>query len=466
MRNVRTDLTTTQRWVLALTSIGSFMVVLDMLVVATALTAIQRDLGASIEQLEWTVNAYTLSFAVLLMTAASLGDRFGRRRLFVAGLVLFAAASGVCALSPDITVLIVARAVQGAGAATVMPLALALLNAAFPTEQRGRALGVYGSATGFGAVLGPVLGGLITQDLSWQWIFWLNVPVGLLAVPFVLAKINEGFGRGTALDLRGLVLFTLAALGLVWGLVRVTAVGWADPQVVMPLIAGAVLLAGFVWWERRADEPMLPLRLFRSRAFSAGNTAIFVFNAALTGVIFFTAQYQQVVLGQGPLGAGLRMLPWGITPFVLAPWTGSLADRVGERSLVVIGLGMQAAGIAWLAMLSTPDASYALLVVPMTVIGAGFALAIPALTKVVVTTNSPADLGKASGAFTTMRQLGGAFGVAILATVFAAAGGYGSAATFSSGYVVALVVAAGLSLAGAVLGAVLPNVRAKQPVMS
>jgi EmrB/QacA subfamily drug resistance transporter len=449
--------TAEQRWVLVLASVGSFMVVLDALIVATALTAIQRDLHASIEDLEWTVNAYTLSFAVLLMTSASLGDRFGRRRLYIAGLALFAAASVACALAPSTGALIAARVVQGIGAATIMPLALGLLNAAFPPERRGWALGIYGSVTGLAALLGPVLGGVITQGLAWQWIFWLNVPIGLVAIPFVRTRIKEGFGQGTSVDLPGLVLFTLAAFGLVWALVRANSAGWGSFTVVGPLVGGVVLAVAFVGWQSRARAPMLPLRLFGSRAFSAGNGVIFLLNGSMMGAIFFMTQYLQVALGQGPLGAGLRMLPWGIAPFLLAPRAGALADRLGVRPLVVAGLALQAAGMAWIALVATPHLSYVALITPMSVAGIGFALAIPAVTKAAVSTSAPADIGRASGAYSTMRQLGGAFGVAVPAAVFGATGGYASAATFSDGFSPAIGTAAGLALAGALVGVLLPG---------
>jgi EmrB/QacA subfamily drug resistance transporter len=457
------SVTGAQRWTLALASVGSFMVVLDLLVVATALTAIQRDLHASIEDLEWTINAYTLSFAALLMTASSLGDRFGRRRLFVAGLALFAVASAACALAPSTGTLIAARAVQGIGAATVMPLALALLNAAFPPERRGWALGIYGSVTGLAVLLGPVLGGVITEGLAWQWIFWLNVPVGLVAIPFVLARIKEGFGQGTAVDFPGLLLFTLAAFGLVWGLVRADAAGWGSGEVTGALAGGAVLVVVFLVWQSRARTPMLPLRLFRSRAFSAGNAVMFLLSGSMSASVFFIAQYQQVTLGQGPLGAGLRLLPWGTFVVLLASRTGALADRWGERSLVVAGLALQTIGTAWIALIAAPHLSYAPQVVPLSLAGIGFALAIPAVTKAVVSTSTPADIGKASGAYSTMRQLGGAFGVAITAAVFAATGGYASAAAFSDGFGAAMAVAAGLGVAATLAGTLLPPPR--RPVL-
>ncbi|HET9968680.1 MAG TPA: MFS transporter [Streptosporangiaceae bacterium] len=446
-----------QRWVLALASLASFIVILDVMVVATALTAIRRHLGASLADLEWTVNAYTLSFAVLLMTAATLGDRLGRRRVFATGLVMFAVSSAACALAPDAAALIAARAVQGAGAAAIMPMALALLNGAFPPARRGWAIGIYGGVTALAAVAGPVLGGAVTQGLGWQWIFWLNVPVALAAVPLVLTRISEATGPGGAVDLPGLSLVTAAALGLVWGLVRGNTAGWDSPEVIGALTGGAAAAAAFAGWERRAARPMLPARLFRSPAFSAGATAIFLINASLTGVIFLMPQFQQVVAGQEPLGSGLRLLPWGIAPFLVGPRAGALADRAGERVLVVTGSLLQAGGVAWIAAAAGPGTGYLVLVAPMIIVGAGFALAIPAVTRSVTSTVPPADIGTASGAFTAMRQLGGAFGVAVLGTVFAATGGYASPAAFSHGFTAAFAVAAGLALAGTAAGTILPG---------
>jgi EmrB/QacA subfamily drug resistance transporter len=445
-----------QRWVLALASAASFMVVLDLMVVATALTTIRRDLHAPIGQLEWTVNAYTLTFAILLMTAAALGDRFGRRRMMVAGLGLFVAASAACALAPGTGWLIAARAVQGAGAAMIMPLALALVNAAFPPERRGWALGIFGGVTALASVVGPVLGGAITEVIAWPWIFWLNVPIGLLTIAAVRQRVGESFGPRCPLDGLGLGLATGAALGLVWALVQGSAAGWTSPEITGTLAGGVALGGLFVAWERRAPAPMLPMRLFGARAFAAGNAAIFLLYASISGAVFFMAQFQQVSLGQGPLGAGLRLLPWGLAPFLLAPRTGALADRLGERPLILSGLMLQTAGMVWIAVAARPGLAYAVVLTPMVLSGCGIALAIPALTKSVVGSVAQADIGKASGAFSTFRQLGGAFGVAIPAAVFTSAGSYASAQAFSNGFAPAIGAVGGLALAGALAAACLP----------
>ena len=448
---------TAQNWALGLASVASFMVVLDMLVVSTALNTIRRDLGASTAQLEWTVNAYTLTFAVLLMTASAVGDRFGRRRVFAAGLALFTAASAGCALAPGIGWLIAARAVQGAGAAMVMPLALAVLNAAVPPQRRGWAMGIFGAVTSLAVVVGPVLGGAITQGIAWQWIFWLNVPIGVAAIAGVRRRLDESYGPRAALDLPGLVLGTGAALGLVWGLVRGSTAGWGSPEVAGALAAGLALAAAFTIWERRAQAPMLPMRLFSARGFSAGNAVTFLLNACTTGAVFFMAQFLQIGLGLDPLAAGLRLLPWGLAPLLIAPRAGRLADQIGDRPLIVAGLALQGGALAWIAIIASPQLGYAAMVAPLFLSGAGLGLAIPAVTKAVVGSVPPADIGKASGAFSTMRQLGGAFGVAILAAVFTAHGDYGSAVAFSDGFAPALTAAAGLAAAAGLVGLALPG---------
>jgi EmrB/QacA subfamily drug resistance transporter len=404
------------------------MIALDALVVTTALSTIRLDLGASIEQLEWTVNAYTLSFAVLLMTGAALGDRFGRRRLFTAGLGLFVAASAGCALAPDVGWLIAARAVQGTGAALVMPLALALLSAAFPPERRAWALGIFSGVTGLAVLGGPVVGGAITQGIAWEWIFWLNVPIGLVTILLVPRRIEESFGPKTALDILGLALATGAALGMVWGLVRGNAAGWGSVEVVAALAAGVLLAVAFVLWELRAREPMLPMRLFRSRAFSSGNASIFFLTASLFGAVFFMAQFLQTAQHHGPLDAGLRLLPLTATLFLIAP-------------------------------IAQPDLAYAQMIAPLVIAGAGVSMALPATQSAVVSSVAPQHIGKASGTFSTMRQLGGAFGIAILVAVFASAGSYVSAQAFSDGFASAIGVSAGLSLAGAIAGLALPAQR-------
>jgi EmrB/QacA subfamily drug resistance transporter len=451
-------------WVVVLTAIGSLMAALDTLVVASALGTIRLDLDASVEQLEWTVNAYNLSFAVLLITAAALGDRFGRRRLYAAGLGLFTAASAACALAPDVGWLIGARAAQGAGSALIMPLGLTLLSAAFPPQKRGAAIGIFSAITGVAVASGPLVGGAIVEGLAWQWIFWINVPIGLLAIPFVLAKMDESLGPDTGLDIRGLALISAGSLAIVWGLVRGNQAGWGSLEVAGSLAAGALLMAAFAAWERRAAEPMLPTRFFRNRAFSAGNAAIFLTFASLFGAVFFYAQLLQVGLGYGPLDAGLRLMPWTATFITVAPIAGALADRIGERPLMAGGLALQAVGTAWVALIADPGMSYSELLAPFVVGGVGVSMAIPAAQNSVVGSVPLEAVGKASGANSMMRELGGVFGIAVVVAVFAGAGGYDSPGEFVDGFAPAMGVGAGFALIGAIAGLALPGRRAAIPV--
>jgi EmrB/QacA subfamily drug resistance transporter len=446
-------------WVLALTAVASLIVALDALVVTTALSTIRADLHASIEQLEWTVNAYNLSFAVLLLTAAALGDRFGRRRLFAIGLALFTAASAACALAPDIGALIAARAVQGVGAALVTPLSLAIVSAAFPPERRGSALGILMGVTGLAVASGPLIGGAVAQGLSWQWIFWVNVPIGVVTLPLILLRLDESFGSDSSIDVGGVALATGGALGVVWGLVRGNSAGWGSAEVIAALVAGAILVGAFVAWELRAREPMLPMGFFRSRTFSGANAASFLGVAALFGAVFFMAQFLQTALGYGPLGAGLRLLPWTVTLSLCAPAAGALADRIGVRPFIVVGLALQAVGFGWVALIADPGVAYGELVAPMVIAGMGISMALPAFQSAVVGAVAPEAIGKAAGVNSMMRQLGGVFGIAILVAVFAGAGGYASAQAFSDGFAPAIAVSAGLSLLGSLAATVLPGRR-------
>jgi EmrB/QacA subfamily drug resistance transporter len=450
-----------QGWVLALTSVASFMVSLDTQVVATALPVIRVQLHASLAALEWTVNAYTLSFAVLLLTGAALGERLGRRRMLVAGLALFTAASAACALAPNAGALIAARAVQGAGGALVLPLAFALLSAGFAPQRRAWAIGIFTSVTGLAVAAGPVVGGAVAQGITWPWIFWLNVPIGLVLIPLIVLKLAPGTRAAARLDPLGLVLATGGALGLVFGLIRANSVGWSSPEIVGALIAGAVLTAAFIGWELRAARPMVPLRLFRSRAYSAGNAACLCVFAVLFGLVFFMAQFLQTGLGYGPLGAGLRLVPGWAMLTVIAPFAGALIRRFGERALIAGGLTLFAAGLIWIALIARVDLPYAQMVVPLVLAGAGVSLAIAPTQSVVMTAVTPADIGQASGTFNTLRQLGGVFGVSICAAVFAAHGGYASPAAFVSGFGPAMGACAGLALLGATAGLIIP--RRRQP---
>ncbi|MFD0316688.1 MFS transporter [Streptomyces flavalbus] len=437
-------------WALVITSVAGFMAALDNLVVTTALPAIRDDLGGALHDLEWTVSAYTLTFAVLLMFGAALGDRFGRRRLFLVGITIFTAASAAAAMAPGIDSLIAARAVQGVGAAVMMPLTLTLLTAAVPAERRGMAFGIWGAVNGLAVASGPLIGGSLTEHISWQWIFWLNVPLGVALLPLARLRLAESHGTGNPLDVTGTLLASGGLFGIVYGLVRGPADGWTDTIVLTGLTAGAVLLAAFVRHGIRGRNPMLPMRLFRSRAFAGINAASLLMFLGMFGSIFLLSQYMQGVLGYSPTEAGLRMLPWTGMPMLVAPIAGILSDRIGGRPVVATGLFLQSAGLGYLAYVITADASYGIQLPGLIISGVGMALYFAPASALVMGSVIPKEQGIASGANNALREVGGALGIAIMSSIFAAQGGYETPQTFVDGLRPAIAVgAAVVALAGA-----------------
>ena len=446
-------------WTLALVSAALFMVTLDNLVVTTALPSIHRDLGGGIDSLEWTVNAYTLSFAVLLLTGAALGDRLGRRRMFGVGLGIFTLGSAAAALAPSIGALIAARAFQGAGGAMVTPLTLTLLSEAFPAGRRGVALGIWSGISGLGVALGPVIGGAVVDGISWHWIFWLNVPIGLAVIPLARLRLLESRGPAGHVDVPGLLLASGGLFGVVFGLVRANALGWTSPTVLAALGGGAVLLAAFAGWETRAPAPMLPLRFFRSRAFSATNVVSLAMYFGMFGSIFLLAQFFQVVQHYSPLQAGIRTLPWTAMPIIVAPAAGILSDRIGSRPLMVGGLALQSGALFWLVSLLSPGTPYAAVIGPFVLAGAGMAMVFAPAANAVLSAVRPGEAGQASGATNAIRELGGVLGIAVLASVFSAAGGYASPAVFVAGLRPAVAVGAAVLAGGAIAALAVPGLR-------
>ncbi|UEM14894.1 MFS transporter [Bradyrhizobium barranii subsp. barranii] len=416
-----------KNWVLGVTALASFMMALDAMIITTAFATIRAEFGSPVETLQWTVNAFNLTFAVLLLTGAALGDRFGRRRMFATGIALFVVASAACALAGNATALIAARA-----------------------------LGIFASITGCALIIGPAIGGFITEHFGWRWVFWINLPIGLIAIALVLARLRESFGPAAALDIAGLALVALAALALVWSLLRGNAVGWASAEVMGTLMSGLVFTAGFVLWELRAAAPMVPMRLFASRALASGMSASVLFYAAMYGVLFLLPQFLQTTLGFDAFGAGLRLLPWTATLFVTAPIAGAVVNRFGERPLVVTGLLMQAIGLGWIAEIVSPTVAYSAMVAPLVLAGVGVSMAMPAAQNAVLSSVAVAEMGKVSGIFNMGRFLGGMFGIAALVANFSANGGAYSAAHFESGFAAAMRLAAMLSLVGAIAGLFLP----------
>ncbi|MCW2938117.1 MAG: drug resistance transporter, EmrB/QacA subfamily [Actinomycetia bacterium] len=444
-------------WTLILASIGAFITALDVVVVATALPSLRTHLGASLSDLEWTINAYNLAFASLMLTGAALGDRFGRRKMYALGLGVFTAASIACALSTGVGELIAARVVQGAGAAVVLPLTLTLISEAFPPEKRGAAIGIWGAITGLGVAAGPLLGGAIIQGISWQWIFWINVPVGVVSLVLSLVLLRESRGPRPQLDLVGLPLGALGLFALVWAPVRAPSAGWGSVEVVDALIMGVVLIGAFLAWERRARYPMIPLAYFRRRGFAAAGGVAFFLSFALIGSVFMIAQMFQIGLGYSPLAAGVRILVWTAMPMLVAPIAGVLSDRFGNRPFMAGGLLLMGAGLGWLGLVAKPGVGYGSLIVPLIVSGIGISCVFPTLANAAVGSVPIDDSGVAAGANNAVRETGGLFGVAVLAAVFADNGGYGSPASFMHGVRYALVVAGAMALAGVVPALLSPS---------
>jgi EmrB/QacA subfamily drug resistance transporter len=428
------------RWVLGLTSTAYFMVVLDALVVITALPRMQRDLHANLASLQWTVNSYGLAFAAGIITAAALGDRFGRRRVFNLGLALFTLASAACALAPNTTDLVLARTVQGLGAATVLPLSLTILTTTFPPQRRGLIVGIYGGLAGLAVAAGPLVGGVITQGLDWHWIFWLNVPIGIVAGALAMRLLPESHGASERLDLLGVALVTAGVVALVWALVQANDLGWSSPEILGALLCGFALLVAFIGWERRLREPMVAMRLFQIRAFAVGNVTMFLMSGATFAAAFLITQEFQFARGYSPISSGLRLLPFFGTPMIISPLAGALSDRIGRRPIMVSGLALQALGFAWVAARGSLHTSWVELVVALLVAGIGISMALPTVPAAVLGAVAETEMGKASGVNFMAQRFGAVFAIAIASAVFSAHGNLSSPTTVTSGFRPALWV--------------------------
>jgi EmrB/QacA subfamily drug resistance transporter len=420
--------------VVGLTSTAYFMVVEDSVVVVTALPRMQRDLHVGVSSLQWTIIAYGIAFAAGIISAAALGDRFGRRLVFGSGLALFTLASAACALAPNMAELIAARTVQGLGAAAVLPLSLTILTTAFPPEKRGMIVGVYGGLAGLAVALGPIVGGAITEATDWHWIFWINVPIGLAAVLLSLRLLPESHGAPGRLGLIGVSLVTAGVVALVWALTRAANVGWASAEIVGSLTTGCLLLAGFVWWERRAADPMVPLRLFASREFAIGNLTTYMMSGATFAAAFFITQEFQLARGFSPLGTGLRLLPFFATPMLVSPIAGALSDRIGRQPIMVTGLSLQALGLTWVAARGSLATGWIELDIALLIAGIGISMALPTVPTAVLSAVAPQKMGKASGINYMAQRFGTVFAIAIASGVFSANGHLGSPASVTAGF--------------------------------
>ena len=438
-------------------SLPMFMATLDNLVVTGALPVISRDLGASIEELQWVINAYTLSFATFMLLAVGLGDRFGRRTVFLAGIAVFTLASAGAALATDPTLLILARAVQGVGAAALMPLSLTLLVGSVSERLRPAAIGIWGGVAGLGVATGPLIGGAVIEGWNWQTIFWLNVPVGVLAVPLILIALPNSFGARVRADLVGLLLAGPGVLGVVYGIVRGNDAGWDSLEVVGSLTAGALLLIGFVLWEHRTAHPLLPLRLFRDRSFTVANLVGVTFSFGIFGAVFILIQFLQVVQGHTPLEAGIMTMPWTLAPMVVAPLTGMLSPRTGTRLPILLGLTMLAVALGWIALTLSATLEYAAMWPPFLLAGIGMGLVFAPSSTAVLANMQPEDHAKASGTNSTLREIGVALGVAVLTAVFVGAGGTLTPTGYVDAAIPAIWVGAGALAVAAVISLALPS---------
>jgi EmrB/QacA subfamily drug resistance transporter len=436
------------------------MVSLDNLVVTMALTSIRSDLGgdaSSAANLQWVVNAYILGFAGFLLAGASIGDRFGRRRVYLGGLAMFTLASAGCGLASGLPELIAARAIQGVAAGIVMPLSLTLLSEAVPDKMRSAAVGIWSGISGLGIAMGPLIGGVVVNGLDWRWIFWVNLPVGLLAIPLVTYALRESRGDRRPLDLPGLAFSSGSVVALVWAIVHGNEDGWTSGTVLTAFAVAVVLLTLFIVREVRTPVPMLPLSFYRSRAFVGTNVVSLAMNFGVFGSIFLLAQYLQFAQGLTPLQAGVRTLAWTLMPMVFAPLAGLFTEKVGGGRLMALGLGLQALGLAWIVSVAEPDTPFSSLLVPMMLAGTGMGLVFAPASAVILQSVHASDRGRASGANSTVRELGGALGIAVLASVFSHAGSYASPQAFVDGMRPAVWVGVAVVLAGAVAGLLIPR---------
>ncbi|MFK4759357.1 DHA2 family efflux MFS transporter permease subunit [Microbacterium sp. ZW T5_45] len=450
--------------VIAATSLPMFMATLDNLVMTNALPVLHREMGASVEELQWFVNAYALAFAGAILIASALGDRFGRRTVFTLGVALFGVGSLFAALSSDPGQLIAARAVQGLGAAAVMPLSLALLTGAVPVSRRPLAIGIWGGVSGLGVAVGPLVGGSIMEGWNWQAIFWINIPVAIIAIPLALLVLRNDFGARSRIDIPGALLAASGVLALVHAIVRGNDDGWDSLGVIVELVLGTVLLTAFVLWQMRAKAPLVPLRLFRDRSFSITNVIGFAFSFGTFGSVFILIQYLQVVQGATPLEAAVQTTPWTLAPMFVAPLAGMIAPRVGTRALLVPGLLLQGVALAWIAQITAPDLAYPNLIAPFILAGVGMGLVFAPSATALLATLGLVDHAKASGVNSTVRELGVALGTAVMTAIFVGAGGQLTPDLYVDAAKPAVFTGAAVVLAATVIALWLPSGRSTTSV--
>ena len=460
-------MTTVQRWTLAVVCAATAILMLDIAVVNTALPSIGADLHTGIGGLQWVVDAYTLALASVVLTAGSLADRFGRKRVFASGMIVFTLASVVCAAAGSIEMLEIARAVQGLGAAVLFATSLALLAAAFPAERaRAQALAAYGATIGASFAVGPAVGGALTTGLGWRWVFLVNVPIGIAALAVTLREVQESRDpRAPRVDLPGLVTLTGALFLLVLGLLRGNDAGWGSPQILAELIGAAALLAAFVAIEARSDHPMLPLRLLRSPDFTGAQLTAFAISGSFFAIYIYCAIYLQSVLGLSALEAGLVFVPSTLVMVVVSGATAQINQKVHPGVLISGGLLLVAIGMALLTVAEV-DSSWTVLLPGITVALIGTGLFNPSVSAVALSSVPAEQSGLAAGVNDTFRQAGISVGVAALGALIPTGDllSGGSATDYVDGMHTALLVGAALALAGSVAGALLIRRRAVESV--
>ncbi|MBL3530299.1 MFS transporter [Companilactobacillus zhachilii] len=437
-------------WILVLTSLGFFMSMMDSMIVTTASTAIRTDFHISVSTLQWAMNAYNITIAAVLLVGVSFGERFGRRKVYNLGILIFTIGSVLCALSTDITFLVFARVIEGIGASVMTPMSMAILTNALPISKRGKALGIWSGIGGLALIVGPSLGGLIVAKLTWQWIFWINVPIGIMVILLSVKMLPESIGNSDKVGLLDSLLVIVASSSIIWALSAITDI----KSSVLPLGVGVLgLLAGvwFVLCQKSETKPMIPLKYFKSVTFTGGNIATFLLYGSMYGVVFFLPQFLQVVGGADSLTAGLELLPWTGTLVLVAPFAGTAVDKYGEKLIATWGLIFQGLGYILIMILVNNRSSYVELIIPLAIAGVGLSMAGPALQKVVLGAVAKTEIGKASGIYNVFRLLGGAVGTTISVIIFYQFGGMGSLALFTSGFRAVMLSAGLISILGIIL---------------
>ena len=435
--------------IIILTSLGFFMSMIDSMIVTTATTAIRNNFQISVNLLQWLLNIYNITIAALLLVGVSLGEKIGRKKVYLVGIAIFTIASIFCALSNNIIELIISRMIQAVGACVMTPMAMAILTHSLPANIRGKALGIWSGIGGLALIVGPVLGGFIVATLSWQWIFWINLPIGIITIYFSHILLPESKGKEDKLNFTDFLLITISSAGIIWSLSEITT---QTSHVITTITGLSCLVLGilFIIRQKMTTTPMIPLILFHSKVFTNGNIATFLLYASMFGVLFFLPQYFLVFEKTNPLMAGLQLLPWTATLVVIAPFAGNAVDKFGEKIIATLGLFLQGIGYLLIILLVNLTNSYIAMAIPLMIAGMGLSMAGPALQKSVLSAVEPIYLGKASGIYNIFRLFGGAIGTTISVIIFNIFGGITNSIVFAHGFDAVLITTGVISLLGIV----------------